>query len=184
MHRKIFFVFGQSGSGKTTLIDNALSNLNNLSRMNGCTTREKRIKENNNNLFLTDGQFNDYINQDLFIEWEEYAGIKHGLLKSSINIQKNLIMEITPNGYFNFLEYLNKNNLKEDIFTIYIYTEKYFIEKRLKEERKIKQEEFFSRVQDDKKQFSNHINYDIEIENNNKESLDIFLNFIKEKIGE
>lgn len=184
MSRKIFLILGQSGSGKTTLIDNALSNIDNLSRMNGCTTREKRIKENCNNLFLTDEQFNNYINKDLFIEWEEYAGIKHGLLKSSIDIQKNLIMEITPCGYFNFLKYLKDNNLKEDVFKIYIYAEKHFIEKRLKEERKMEQEEFYSRVQEDKKQFSNHINYDIEIENNNKDSLDIFLNFIKEKIGE
>ena len=136
MNRKIFLVFGESGSGKTTLIDKSLLDLENFSRMNRCTTREKRIQEDCNNIFLTDNQFNDYIDQDLFIEWEEYAGIKHGLLKSTMDIQKHLITEITPNGYFNFLKYLDIHNLEEDIFTIYIYTEKKLIEKRLKEDRK------------------------------------------------
>lgn len=184
MNRKIFFVLGESGAGKTTLINKSLCRLKNVSRMNKCTTREKRSLEDSNDIFLNEEQFDQFVKKNLFIEWEEYAGIKHGLLKSSMDIQNHLITEITPNGYFNFLKYLKNNNIKEEIFTIYIHTNKKLIEKRLKKYRKIKNEDFLKRLEDDKKQFSNKINYNIIIENNKKDSFKIFLNFIKEKIGE
>jgi guanylate kinase len=162
--RKFFFIIGKSGSGKTTLVNYTLDKLGkkyNLSRIVSCITRPQRTDEieNVDFHFISDDEFDSHIKNDDFVEWESYAGFKHGLLKTSFknNINCNYIKEITTNGLEKVIKYIKENYVKDEIIIIKVISEQEQIYKRLKEERHMVNKEIESRFLADI-QMSNNIN--------------------------
>lgn len=78
---------GPSGSGKTTLAYYLMEKLENLAFSISATTRKPRSNETNgyHYYFLSQSDFEDTIQNDGFLEYEEvYKGIYYGTLKSEL----------------------------------------------------------------------------------------------------
>jgi guanylate kinase len=77
-----------SGSGKTTIINRLLEMFPQLEFSVSATNREPRTNETHgvNYYFLSQEEFNDKINNNDFLEWEEvYGNTMYGTLKSEID---------------------------------------------------------------------------------------------------
>jgi len=154
---KVFFVIGPSGSGKTTLVDNALNQLGeqyNLVRIPSCITREQRLDEINGShfFFVRDVEFDYHIKYNNFIEWEKYAGFRHGLLKDTFKYlikNNNLIKEITPNGIPKIKGFMKNNYINAQIIIISIGVKKQDIINRL-HDRGVTEQEIEDRQKSDK----------------------------------
>lgn len=80
-------VSAPSGAGKTTLIKYLLDKGVNLEFSISATTRKPRGNEEDGReyYFLTTGDFNDKLERDQFVEWEEvYTDHRYGTLKSEL----------------------------------------------------------------------------------------------------
>lgn len=85
---KAIIFTGPSGGGKTTLSVFSLQQFEMVERSVSVTTREPRKGEilGKDYLFTTEEQFNEWIEQDAFVEWEQvYEGLYYGTLKSEID---------------------------------------------------------------------------------------------------
>lgn len=127
--RKIFFVIGPSGVGKTKLVEQAIKYFNpthGLEKITSCITRSPRPNEEQGKsfLFVNDKEFDKLMHENAFIEYETYAGLRHGLLKSSFDKQTNLIKEITPKGLEKVLKYAKQKGFLDEIRIISIYSTK------------------------------------------------------------
>ena len=95
----IFIITGPSGVGKNTII-NELSNHIDFHFSTSYTTRPKRDNETEGQdyYFITDQQFNDLINKNHMLEYEEYGGYFYGTPKSEINRDGIVILDLEVNG--------------------------------------------------------------------------------------
>lgn len=78
---KIIIISGPSGVGKTTIIKELINNKElNLTYSISMTTRKKRECETNgvNYFFVTNEEFDQAINNDQLLEWEEFVGNRYG----------------------------------------------------------------------------------------------------------
>ena len=155
--RKLFFVIGPSGSGKTTLVDYTIEKLEqkyNLSRIPSLVTRPPRDGEINGKsfMFVDWAEFNQHIRNDDFIEWEEYAGLRHGLLKNVAfpEKDKNFIKEITPSGLQKVIKYAIDNGFKDEIVIISISVNENELMERLRNDRNMPEFEIQARRVADK----------------------------------
>lgn len=159
--RKLFFVIGPSGSGKTTLVNYTLDKLSkkyNLLRMLNCVTRDPRPDEKygKNAYFLSDELFRSIVARNYFVEWEEYAGFKHGCLKSAFwHFNYSFITEITPKGLEKVIQYAKENGFEDEIVIISVVADQQKIIDRLTNERHTTQEEIEARAQSDKEMSAN-----------------------------
>jgi guanylate kinase len=88
MNGKLIIVSAPSGSGKSTLVNHLMKNIEHLAFSISATSRQPRGKEQDGKeyYFLTKEAFEDKINNNEFVEWEEvYAGRYYGTLKSEVN---------------------------------------------------------------------------------------------------
>lgn len=87
MDGKLVIVSAPSGAGKTTLIKDLLDRGVNLEFSISATTRKPRGNEVDGReyYFLSPADFNDKLENDQFVEWEEvYTDHRYGTLKSEL----------------------------------------------------------------------------------------------------
>ncbi len=102
--KKLIILTGPSGVGKGTVIKEILGKNKNIWLSISATTREPREgeKEGENYYFLNQEKFKKMIEQNLFLEWAQFAGNYYGTPLSSVNqkIKKGFIvlLEIEVEG--------------------------------------------------------------------------------------
>ena len=102
--KKLIILTGPSGVGKGTVVKEILGKEKNFWLSISATTREPREgeKEGENYYFIKKEKFKDMIEQNLFLEWAQFAGNYYGTPLSSIyeNINKGLtiLLEIEVKG--------------------------------------------------------------------------------------
>lgn len=108
---KAIIFTGPSGGGKTTLSLYSLHQFEHIERSVSVTTRQPRKGEvpGKDYLFTSEQQFNEWIEQDAFVEWEQvYEGLYYGTLKSEIE----RIWESNKTVLF-VVDVIGANNLKK-----------------------------------------------------------------------
>ena len=130
--KKLIILTGPSGVGKGTVIKEILGKDKNIWLSISATTREPREgeKEGENYYFLNQEEFKEMIEQNLFLEWAQFAGNYYGTPLSSVNqkIKKGFtvlleievegakqIKEKFPNSFSIFLLPPNKAELERRI---------------------------------------------------------------------
>lgn len=108
---KIIVLVSPSGGGKTTIANRLLKEFDNIKFSVSATTRKPREGEKNgvHYQFISEQEFKDYIDQGMFLEWEEfYNGTYYGTLRQ--NVESEL-----KKGYFILLdiEVLGALNVKK-----------------------------------------------------------------------
>ena len=85
--KKLIILTGPSGVGKGTVVKEILGKDKNIWLSISATTREPRNGENEgeNYYFLNEEKFKEMIEQNLFLEWAEFAGNYYGTPLSSVN---------------------------------------------------------------------------------------------------
>ena len=102
--KKLIILTGPSGVGKGTVIREILGKDKNIWLSISATTREPREgeKEGENYYFLNLDKFKEMIDQNLFLEWAQFAGNYYGTPLSSVNekIKKGftVLLEIEVEG--------------------------------------------------------------------------------------
>ena len=102
--KKLIILTGPSGVGKGTVVKEILSKDKNIWLSISATTRKPREgeKEGENYYFLNQENFKEMIEQNLFIEWAQFAGNYYGTPLSSVNakIKKGytVLLEIEVEG--------------------------------------------------------------------------------------
>ena len=97
--KKLIILTGPSGVGKGTVVKEILGKDKNISLSISATTRTPREgeKEGENYFFLNEKKFKEMIEQNLFLEWAQFAGNYYGTPLSSVN-------ERIKNGFIVLLE--------------------------------------------------------------------------------
>ena len=102
--KKLIILTGPSGVGKGTVVKEILGKDKNIWLSISATTREPREgeREGENYYFLNKEKFKEMIEQNLFLEWAQFAGNYYGTPLSSISekIKKGLtvLLEIEVEG--------------------------------------------------------------------------------------
>ena len=168
---KLIVIAAPSGSGKTTVVKNLISDESlNLGFSVSATSREKRENEINGKdyYFLSKDEFEEKINLNEFIEWEEvYDNTFYGTLKSEINdlnsLGKNLIFDIDAIGGLSI-----KKEFPESTLTIFICPPSLEeLENRLRKRGADSEEKIKIRLSKASKEISISLLYDYKIENHN-----------------
>jgi len=102
--KKLIILTGPSGVGKGTVVREILGKDKKIWLSISATTREPRDgeKEGENYYFLNHDKFKEMIEQNLFLEWAQFAGNYYGTPLSSVNekIKKGftVLLEIEVEG--------------------------------------------------------------------------------------
>ena len=102
--KKLIILTGPSGVGKGTVVNEILGKNKNIWLSISATTREPRKgeKDGENYYFLNQEKFKEMIDQNLFLEWAQFAGNYYGTPLSSVNekIKKGftVLLEIEVEG--------------------------------------------------------------------------------------
>ena len=115
---KLIVFSAPSGSGKTTLVQHLLSQSIPLGFSISATSRAPRGKEQNgiDYHFMTPKEFQEKIQQDAFLEYEEvYQGLYYGTLLSELNRlwnqEKHILFDIDVIGGLNIKKKYPNNTL-------------------------------------------------------------------------
>ena len=115
---KLIVFSAPSGSGKTTLVQHLLSQSLPLGFSISATSRAPRGKEQNgiDYHFMTPKKFQEKIQQDAFLEYEEvYQGLYYGTLLSELNRlwnqEKHILFDIDVIGGLNIKKKYPNNTL-------------------------------------------------------------------------
>ena len=109
-----------SGAGKTSISKKLLKHDKSLSLSISCTTRPRRKGETHKKdyIFISDKQFERYINTGAFLEHANVFGFKYGTMEQSVNIffqkKKDVLFDIDWQGY----QQLKQSNM--DVVGIFI----------------------------------------------------------------
>lgn len=102
---KLIVFTAPSGAGKTTIAKAVLNKRNDLQFSVSATTRQAREGEIEGQAyyFITRDEFNQKIEDDAFVEWEEfYEGSCYGTLKEEVerirNLGKHVLFDVEVNG--------------------------------------------------------------------------------------
>lgn len=119
---KIIVLVAPSGAGKTSIGQLLLEEIENLTFSVSATTRPPRKGETDgvDYHFLSPEAFQEAIDSDKFIEWEEfYGGKRYGTLQSEVDKQLNLgyfiLLDVEVKGAINVKRLYNN-----DCLTIFI----------------------------------------------------------------
>tara|TARA_Y200000002_G_scaffold179782_1_gene148339 strand:- start:10903 stop:11433 length:531 start_codon:yes stop_codon:yes gene_type:complete len=104
----ILIITGPSGVGKNTIID-ALSKKLDFNFSVSHTTRPKRVSEVNGKdyYFISSEEFQNMINNNELVEFEEYGGFAYGTSRKELNQDGLVILDLEVNGA---TKLLNNNN--------------------------------------------------------------------------
>ena len=113
MASKFIILSAPSGSGKSTLVSYLLQKIDSLSFSVSSTTRKRRKTEQHgiHYYFITKNEFDNHINKNDFIEWEQvYNNDFKGTLKSEIkrltDKNKNVIFDVDGELRVNFSQHI------------------------------------------------------------------------------
>ncbi len=102
--KKLIILTGPSGVGKGTVVKEILDKDKNICLSVSATTRSPRKgeKEGENYYFLSEENFKEMINKNLFLEWAEFAGNYYGtplsFVKDKIEDGFIVLLEIEVEG--------------------------------------------------------------------------------------
>jgi len=102
--KKLIIITGPSGVGKGTVVKNILKKDKNIRLSISATTREPREGEEHGKdyYFLATKKFKEMINNEMFLEWAEFAGNYYGtpinFIQENINDGYKVILEIEVEG--------------------------------------------------------------------------------------
>ena len=102
--KKLIIITGPSGVGKGTVVKNILKKNKNIWLSISATTRKPRQGEEHGKdyYFLTTKKFKEMINNEMFLEWAEFAGNYYGtpinIIKEKIKNGFKVILEIEVEG--------------------------------------------------------------------------------------
>ena len=124
-----------------------------------CTTRKPRPGEKNGRdyYFITDEQFQDFIDRDQFVEWQEFNGWRYGMTRH--DWEKCDVMILNAEA-ISLLDEDHRNSL----FIFYIDIPEEVRRQRL-ESRNDKDDSIDRRIQADREQFINFSDFDCKITN-------------------
>ena len=115
---KLIIFSAPSGAGKTTIVKHLLQQNFNLVFSISATSRPPRHIETHKQdyHFISEQEFQEKIENDDFLEWEEvYKGIRYGTLKSDVeqirNRGKNVIFDVDVVGGLNIKKYFGEEAL-------------------------------------------------------------------------
>ncbi len=118
MRGKLIIFSAPSGAGKTTIVKHLLQQNFNLVFSISATSRPPRNTETHarDYHFISEKEFQEKIENDDFLEWEEvYKGIRYGTLKSDVeqirNRGKNVIFDVDVVGGLNIKKYFGDEAL-------------------------------------------------------------------------
>lgn len=118
---RLIVLSAPSGAGKTTLTNRMREAHPEWVFSISATTREPRAHENNgvDYIFLSSEQFDAYITEGRFVEWEEVHGNRYGTLKSTIEESlaegHTLILDVDVKGGVNI-----KKHFRDDTIAIFV----------------------------------------------------------------
>lgn len=181
---KFILILGPSGSGKGTVIGYLKSNYPNLVFPASYTTRDKRPKEVEGEVyhFITKDAFKAKIKANDFLEWaivhaDNYYGTDKNEIIQNLKKGKNVLREVDIQGVKSIQKLIHPQN----IITIFITTDSWTkLEKRIKGRSNISPEELEHRKKSYEKEikFAKKCNFTVfsedgQINKTNQEVLDI-----------
>jgi guanylate kinase len=164
---KIFAFSAPSGAGKTTILKQVLKDYPEIVFSVSATTRKKRSDEVDGReyFFISEEEFKKKIDNDEFIEWENFFGYYYGTLKSSVNKNieegKSVFLELDVKGA------LNIKKLYPDSVLIFIEPPSFEeLIKRLKKRNTETEEDFNKRIERAEMELSLKDKFDYFVVNN------------------
>ena len=156
--KKLIILTGPSGVGKGTVVKEILGKEKNFWLSISATTREPREgeKDGENYYFLNQEKFKEMIEQNLFLEWAQFAGNYYGTPLSSVNekIKKGftVLLEIEVEGARQI-----KNKFPNSLSIFLLPPDKEELERRIRNRGTEKEESIKKRL--------SRANYEISVSN-------------------
>ena len=156
--KKLIILTGPSGVGKGTVVKKILSREKNFWLSISATTREPRDgeKEGENYYFLNQEKFKEMIEQNLFLEWAQFAGNYYGTPLFSVNERINkgftVLLEIEVEGARQI-----KNKFANSLSIFLLPPDKQELERRIRNRGTEKEESIKKRL--------SRANYEISVSN-------------------
>ncbi len=166
--KKLIILTGPSGVGKGTVVKEILGKDKNISLSISATTREPREgeKEGENYYFLNQEKFKEMIEQNLFLEWAQFAGNYYGTPLSSVNqkIKKGftVLLEIEVEGAKQI-----KEKFPESLSIFLLPPDKAELERRIRNRGTEKEEAIKKRLLRASYEISESNQFDFELTNYN-----------------
>ena len=166
--KKLIILTGPSGVGKGTVIKEILAKDKNIWLSISATTREPREgeKEGKNYYFLNQEKFKEMIEQNLFLEWAQFAGNFYGTPLSSVNAKIKqgftVLLEIEVEGAKQI-----KDKFPNSLSIFLLPPNKEELERRIRNRGTEKEEEIEKRLLRANYEISASNQFDFELTNHN-----------------
>ncbi|MDY6821234.1 MAG: guanylate kinase [Deferribacterota bacterium] len=159
---KLFIISAPSGCGKTTLCKKLLEEFNETAKYSiSYTTRKPRANEidGKDYFFVDKKKFLNMVENREFLEWADvygdYYGTSKNFVKNILSEQRDVIMDIDPNGAFQI-----KNKISSAILIMILPPSIKELERRLRNRNTESEEKLALRIKSAKKEVMNYKRYD------------------------
>tara|TARA_Y100001978_G_scaffold160907_1_gene147123 strand:- start:124 stop:675 length:552 start_codon:yes stop_codon:yes gene_type:complete len=164
--KKLIIITGPSGVGKGTIVKNILKRDKNIWLSISATTRKPRKGEKNGEdyYFLTTKKFKKMINNEMFLEWAEFAGNYYGTpintIKEKIENGYRVILEIEVEGACQVRE-----KFKNTISIFLLPPNKSELEKRIRNRGTENEESILQRLERADFEIKSSVDFDYKLKN-------------------
>ena len=167
---KLFVFSGASGVGKSTVLSRVMDTRKDLVFSVSATTRDPRPGEvdGKNYYFITRPQFEEWIAQGEFLEYDEHNDVLYGTPAGQINEkleQGNVVLDVDPNGAFNV------RRLRPDVTLIFVMPPSWEeLERRLRSRGDTSPEQIEKRLARARWEMDQSVHYDYVVTNDQVDS--------------